>query len=604
MRPSTLVCSATLATAVTLTLTSCGPPVAPPTRELVTLNGDAYSRGLQHGQQLSAKIKGFYTTLLTASLFPYLGREQPDIATLLTEYGNDRYKNGRFAYELLLDSAKSLERSIPLSAREEMRGIADGSGLTYDEVLILNTFVDSTLAVRGIALAIRLSRAPVLERVEVVEAGSDGADNDGDGMTDEAGEGVLDPYNPTRGATFVELPASFTLKLRVRDSDGVDPALVRLQLGAEPLEATKTELAADLLEVSANVTAPAASTLLVMLGAGDKKVLPNPPPDHASFMRDTELLFTTRGAGLTADQVSWPVLSDGRTRPPSIALSLQGPATAGGAPLIAQHFALLDANTSYKHTAVFVHEPDKGRPFAYVGWAGVAWGFAGMNASGVGYACNSSDTLDNSVVGAVFDQVADLSKAKLVAKGTPIGFAMRRVLETATDAAQAATITRGFEHAYGWSCLLGDAAGGQRAVEVDSDVFKEGSMGFYEYGTAERLSSNGDGDLVIASDYTKNVNDIVRLTVAGQKIVPQREWAGTFFRSRRAASHLLRDVKAAYGQLDRASVQAIISNPEVVDMSDSMNAVVLDLKNRKLWSAHGQVPATKGPFIETEVPAP
>ncbi len=595
-RLALLVCSVCLASS------SCGPVVAPPTRELVHLTGTPYERGKQHGEQLSAKIKGFYTTLLTASLLPYLGREQPDIATLLTEYSNDRYKNGRFAYELLLDSAKSLERSIPLAARDELRGIADGSGMSYDEILVLNTFVDSTLAVRGIALAIRLSRAPVLERVEFVGLGSDGADNDGDGMVDEAGEGVFDPYAPSRGATFVEVPTTVTVKLRLRDPDGVDPALVRLQLGSDKLEPVTTELAPDLLEVTATVTAAAASTQLLVVGAGDKKVLSAPPPDHASFMRDTEVLFSTRGANLRPEQVLWPTLTDGRTRPPSIALSLEGPATVGGVPLLAQHFALLDANTSHKHTAVFVHEPDKGEPFVYVGWAGVAWGFAGMSARGVGYACNSSDTLDNSVVGGVFDQVADLSKAKLTAVGTPIGFAMRRVLEQSSDVAEASTAVAGFKHAYGWACVLGDAAGAQRAVEVDSDIFNEGEQGVYTYGPQDRLSSAGDGDLVVGSDYAKNANDIARFMVAGQKVVPQREWAGSFFRSRRAVSKLLTDVKAQYGQLDVERVQALISDPAVVDMSDSMNAVVMDLKNRKLWSAQGEVPATNAPFVEVEVP--
>ena len=34
--------------------------------------------------------------------------------------------------------------------------------------------------------------------------------------------------------------------------------------------------------------------------------------------------------------------------------------TPDGAPLLAQHFAMLDANTSHRHTVVFVHHPDSG----------------------------------------------------------------------------------------------------------------------------------------------------------------------------------------------------------------------------------------------------
>ena len=585
-----------------LLVASCGPDPKPPTRELLRLSGTPYERGFQHGQALQSKIKSFYTTLLTASLFPYLGREQPDIATLLTEYSKPRYQNGAFAYELLLDNAKSLERSIPLAARDELRGIADGSGLSYDEILVLNTFVDSTLAVRGIALAIRLSRAPVVERVEFVGLGADGRDNDGDGFTDEPGEGVIDPYIPVRGATFVEVPSSFTVKVRLRDADGVDPELVRVQLGESLLESTKIELAADLLEVSAKVSAPEAAAGLLVVSAGDRKVLPNPAPAHASFMRDLEILFTTRAATLPDAGVSWPVLNDGRTRPPSVALSLAGPATEGGAPLVAHHFALLDASTAHKHTAVFVHEPATGRPFAYVGWAGVAWGFSGLSARGVGYACNPADTLDNSVVGAVFDQVADLSKAKLVASGTPLGFAMRRVLETANDADAGMATVATFKHAYGWTCTIADAQGGLRAVDLDSDVFNEGQGGVYPFSPQDRLASVGDADLVLGSDYARNVDDIARFTVAGQRLVPQREWGAFFFRSRRAVSYLQAQVRARYGSFDVGSVMGLISDPTVVDQSDSMNAVVLDLKQRTIWSAIGQVPATSGPFEAVTLP--
>src|SRR5262249_32229920 len=160
--------------------------------------------------------------------------------------------------ELLLDSARSLERSIPLAAREEMRGIAEGSGMTYEQILVLNTFVDSTLAVRGVALAIRLSRAPTLERFEVVGLDRDGAANDADGSVDEVGEGVLEPYLPTRGATFVELPPAFTAKMRLRDVDGVDPALVRVQSDGRLLETAAVAASPELLEVTVSVTAQAA----------------------------------------------------------------------------------------------------------------------------------------------------------------------------------------------------------------------------------------------------------------------------------------------------------------------------------------------------------
>ncbi|MBK7860946.1 MAG: hypothetical protein IPJ65_20545 [Archangiaceae bacterium] len=591
--------------ALLLTLAACSAPSPPPTRETLVLTGTARERGLQHGQQLASKIRSFYTTLLTSSLFPYLGREQPDIATLLTEYQKDRYQNGQFAYQMLLDSAHSLERSLSRDVIDELQGIAEGSGLTYDEVLVLNTFVDSTLAVRGIALAIRLSRAPVLERLELVGLEGDGVDNDGDGLVDEPGEAVLAPFSASRDATFIEVPTHFTVKVQLRDADGVDPALVRMQISGVPLTVTTAALADDLLEATAEVNVAPASSLLLVVSAGDRKILSAPAPDHASFMRDTEVLFTTRGANLAPGAVSWPTLTDGRTRPPSFAIALAGPATKGRAPLLAHSFALLDANTAHKHTAVFVHVPDKGSPFAVVGWAGVAWGLSGLNARGLGYACNPSDTLDNSVVGAVLENVLDLSQAKLTARGRPLGFAMRQLLQDESDTASALDgLRNGRQNPYGWSCALADAAGDLRAVELDSDIFKEGEGGIYEYGPADRLSSRGDGDLVLGSDYAKNQNDIKRLMVAGQRVVPQREWAGSFFRSRRVTSYVADHVQQQYGQLDVETVEQLISDPIVVDQSDSMNAVVLDLKRRTVWSAIGTEPAPDAGFEAVVVPAP
>jgi hypothetical protein len=96
--------------------------------------------------------------------------------------------------------------------------------------------------------------------------------------------------------------------------------------------------------------------------------------------------------------------------------------------------------------------------------------------------------------------------------------------------------------------------------------------------------------------YVKNTDDIAPLMLAGQRIVPQRVWSTFFFRGRRAVDSLARRVEAQYGQLDVSAVQSILSEPELVDGSDSMNAVVLEPSRLQAWSAMGQVPATDGPF--------
>src|SRR4051794_6631837 len=94
-------------------IAACAPAKPPPTFEVVHLRGSAYQRGLQHGQALRSKIRALYTTLLSSSLMPNLNREQADLASVFAEYRKDRYANGAFSEQLLLDSAHSLERSIP-----------------------------------------------------------------------------------------------------------------------------------------------------------------------------------------------------------------------------------------------------------------------------------------------------------------------------------------------------------------------------------------------------------------------------------------------------------------------------------------------------------
>lgn len=594
----------------------CTPLQKPPTREVIELRGTPYDRGFQHGTQLKSKIHSFYTTLLSNSLFPYFSREQPDIAGFLPEYSAEKYQNGQFAYQLMLESAKQIERSLGRDVRDELRGIAEGSGMTYDEILVLNTFFDTSLAVRGVALAIRLSRAPLIKSVEFVGAATDGADNDGDGMVDEAGEGTFDPYLPELFGLAVELNPNAGIRVVLTEVDGVNGDSVRLFVDnqlytSSSPEVRITELSATDIEVifTPSTPLPMASTTTFVISAGDKKILETPPPSRASFMRDEEIAFTTRGAGIAPRDVLRVKLTDGRTRPPPIAIGVRGSVTAGARALLAHHFSLLDANTAHKHTVVLRHIPETGPAFLTVGWAGVAFGLSGVSERGVGYACNPADTLDNSVVGSVLENALDLSKAKLVAKGVPIGFLGRRVLETATTAAEGRDIMINAEKVYGWTCVISDKNGGLEAVEMDSNIFNDTAPanGNFPFSSTE-LDSQGrrwagltDDEIVLGSNYVKNVPDITTLTVAGQRIIPQRQWSGFFYRSRRAADGVKARLAEARGTVDVPFLQQLIADPQFVDSSDSMNAVVIDLAEGSLTSAMGTVPATASAFETTLV---
>jgi hypothetical protein len=281
--------------------------------------------------------------------------------------------------------------------------------------------------------------------------------------------------------------------------------------------------------------------------------------------------------------------------------------TRTGKSFIAHHFSLLDANSAHKHTVAIRHVPETGPSFVTIGWAGIVYGFSGMSDRGVGYACDPSDTLDNSVVGSVLDQVVDISKAKLIASGMPIGFFGRRMLEQSTDAVSARDVIANAERAYGWTCVTADRNGGMEAIEVDSDIFNDGMKGNFAFSLSDvdalgrRWAGTSDDDVVLGSNYVKNVPDIATLTVAGQRIVPQRQWSGFFYRSRRAVDGVKGRLEAQKGTLDAEALQTIISDPQFVDQSDSMNAVVLDFDALEVRSAMGQVPATNAPFEVTEV---
>src|SRR5579871_1406851 len=150
-----------------LLLTACSAAVAPPNRQTVVLTGSPYQRGLQHGQQLGDEVRSFYTRMLSTSILPNLQREQPAISAVLPLYAAPPYADGGFSLQLLTDSARSLEHSIPRPYRDEMQGIADGAGVPYEQVLVVNTFLDSVLALRAVAQVAGQAQAPVLERVQI-----------------------------------------------------------------------------------------------------------------------------------------------------------------------------------------------------------------------------------------------------------------------------------------------------------------------------------------------------------------------------------------------------------------------------------------------------
>ncbi len=79
------------------------------------------------------RIRSLYAGLLTNSILPYLNRSRPNIASVMKHYAEPEYDDGRFSPLLMLESARNMEQYIPAEYIHEMHGIADGSGVAYDQ---------------------------------------------------------------------------------------------------------------------------------------------------------------------------------------------------------------------------------------------------------------------------------------------------------------------------------------------------------------------------------------------------------------------------------------------------------------------------------------
>lgn len=93
---------------------------------ILHLKGGPYQMGYQHGVLMKKQIEYLYNDYLINWLKEKVG-------------GGIKFW---FAYNMFKKNAAKMERYIPDEFREELRGIADGSGIAYQKVLIMHTFLD------------------------------------------------------------------------------------------------------------------------------------------------------------------------------------------------------------------------------------------------------------------------------------------------------------------------------------------------------------------------------------------------------------------------------------------------------------------------------
>jgi hypothetical protein len=601
-----------------LVLLGCEEARPPAHWALVELRGTPYDRGFSHGQRFSSQVRSLYTRLLETSILPYLNRERGTIADVLYPYQDEAYDDGRFSYLLFLESGQRLEETMPAAYVEEMHGIADGAGVPYEEVLILNTFMDTLFAFRSLTFFLRGAAAPSLVEVRFPEAATDGVDNTGDGTADEPDEDRLAPFAPSPYVSHVELPPMTAVVLRLEDPDGVSPDLVRLQLADRAYTSADPEVTTEVygadhegLEVTlrpAGGFAPA-SYHSVIVSVGDTRWNEEPPPAKANLARDVRFGFTTAGYGALPWDVPERSFDDGRSQPNSMGFALRGSATADGRALIGHHFSMLDSNTSHEHTVLLVHRPEAGLAHATVGWTGAVFGFSGLNEAGLAIAANPCDTLDHPLTRELMN---DLIVARLRQRGVPIGMLVREALTQARTVPEAIEVLRAAQKTYGWCVLLADADSDLALVEMDGAILEDATS-FHVIrpdpadpanldDRGRPLASVGPDDLRLSVHWLKNREDF-DASLLGFALRPQRHWTSYYFRSVRSF-HLLGDALAAqYGTLDVSAAEALLSLTPLVDQRDSMNAVVLEPAARRLHFAMGEVPATAAPFVPFDLAA-
>lgn len=606
---------------------ACGVAKQPQYQRVIVLEGTHYQMGFQQGKAFANEIRSLYTTLLTSSLLPYLNRDQSDIASVLKLYAGPDYANGIFSYKFLMDSAKQLETYIPKDLIQEMHGVADGAGLPYETVLLLNTLLDAMFNMRSITFFIHVMDAPTLARVDFLTAQGEAVDGNKVPDLKDSDDAIDETYDPSPYAAMVEVPIDGMVRFWLRDQvglgntgqpEGVDPKSIRIQWNDKVLhqgdpgvnirDVTKkqTYTVVTFQPSAAGQAFAGASVVSLKIQAGDKAVVKSSPPDHAHMMRDERVVFTTEGYGKPAYDVPNKGAADPRFQPPSVAFAVRGSATPDHKVRLAQHFAMLDSNTIHKHTVVFFCRPTGEEPFMYAGWTGIIWGFSGMNAKGLSYAVNLSDTLNNGMVKELVSHILDLQNAKIEATGVPAGIMGRIILSRADTADSAAAILKAQLPSFGWIFTLADAQSNIRVVEMNQDIFNKGQgYATFTVPATKPEDQNSFGrpwasvdtdDIRAASNAISLTDDIYQDLFGLVTLKPQRFWTSFYFRSLRAFYILGDRIKQGYGHFDVQTIVDVLRTDAIVDHRDSMNSVIFEPQTLDIYVASGQVPATDGPF--------
>ncbi len=581
----------------------------------VHLHGTHYEMGLQHGRLLSGDMKHLYTRFLTMSVLPYMSREQPFISSFFPYYNDERFLHGNFGFEILKEAAFSLETHLPETYRDELRGISDGSGMSYSETLILNTFLDSLLCVLNIRAALGAIQQPWIARVVFSDRITyDGIDNDEDGTVDEPDENVLQPLRYSRYGTMKEIPARSTLEFTLRDNS---LSLMHLRLGDGILMDTlRVEINSVLymrgsdgwwddgcekmptIRITPPGGFPTGQPVSVVVVAGDQQWSYDPPPAKTNVSREHTFTFSTQGTGLDLRDIPNAEIPDKLGNAASISFAAHGDATKSGELIVGRHFALLDIDLAHKFAYIIVYHPrdkETGEPLhkcATLSWSGVSWAITGMNDSGLAVGLSRSDTLNDSAVG-------NMTQLRILPEGFPIGMLTRHILENFDNLDDAGLFLQSVKPVNGWCILLADGKTRDiRVAEIVPDIFDEG-VGYDVYTPDIALPENQDPwgrAFASVTPYDIRASNVFMKKLDDFPGVPQIEWSPGVFSGLRTHHYAGKVLESYLGRLDPYTALEMIREPSIVHDRDSMHTGILLPESLSMFVALGARPASAGVF--------
>lgn len=159
---------------------------------LVTLQGGPYELGLQQGRLFKQQINEVYKIYLNDLVYNEWVKQYAILKGVTEAYGNPRKAMAKFA--------KENEKFIPPEYIEEMKGLAEGAGLDYREVLNMAAHVDYFAI---LMCSTMVAAGPATPDGKLVEA------RNLDWASGQAQE--LDPYStifvykPDKGHSFVSI---------------------------------------------------------------------------------------------------------------------------------------------------------------------------------------------------------------------------------------------------------------------------------------------------------------------------------------------------------------------------------------------------------------